>query len=866
MQAPTRERHDGQLPLCSPVPRLSLPQDALTVDLVLGPRGALSAALPAYEHRPEQLAMARAVEEAFARRRVLLAEAGTGTGKTLAYLVPAILAGRKTVVSTATRTLQDQLFLKDLPLLRDGVGLTFEAALLKGRQNYLCLLRLERFGQPNHPGLNSREEAGILGEVQAWADHTVTGDRAELDLPESLPLWSRLSTTSDSCLGAKCPLYASCFVTRARTRAAGAQVVVVNHHLFFADLSLRSGEAGEGILPEYEAVIFDEAHALEDAAVAHFGMGVATSQLDVLAHDAAEALPREDGRHGIAQALAVRLAGAAETFQRIAPGVLGLQTSGSLRLAPEQLERLGPAIRPLHDALASLAGFAQDAEEPEVTALARRARTLAEGLDFIARADSRDHVYWAEGRTRGFGLHAAPIDVDAELRNRLYTRVDTLIFTSATLTTERRFDFFAQRMGLTREDGPGLDPGVDQVLVESPFDYRRQAALYVPSHLPEPTAPGFIEEASEEIVSLCRVTGGRAFCLFTSLRNMEAAYWRCRERLGVQVLLQGEAPKAALLEAFQREPSVLFASHSFWEGVDVPGDALSLVIIDRLPFASPGEPLVAARIERLEAQGQSAFGAYQLPQAALTLRQGFGRLIRTSRDLGVVAVLDRRLKERSYGTRLLRSLPRTPRFGTLPEVEAWWDRASTGNGELELAAHQQPQLAALLAHHRGHGGEAVGPVEIDGRRVRRVHPQGDGLAEHVPRGAHGVLEQELAQPAAAQVRTDHDVPHVRRAGHRAVPLDGHVAHRRAVEPGHLDVGPQRRQRAHALLQRLAPASSRDHSRDAGRPRPSCPRRSPRGTSPACPGRRPHSARTRAPQGVRRSGHPPFSWSSASGLQ
>ena len=643
------------------------------MDLVLGPRGALAAALDGFEPREEQLTMARAVEGALAERRVLLAEAGTGTGKTLAYLVPAIASGRKTVVSTATRTLQDQLFLKDLPLLRQGVGMAFEAALLKGRQNYLCLLRLERVGQASQPGLASLEEVGQLDQIRAWAEHTESGDRAELDLPESLPLWGRLTTTSESCLGSRCPLYASCFVTRARERAASADVVVVNHHLYFADLALRSGEAGEGVLPDHEVVIFDEAHALEDAAVSHFGRGVGTQQLELLARDAQEAVPLTDPRHALLQAHATRLSHAAEDFVRAAPAVLGLSGQGSSRLTPEQRERALPLLQGLTGALATLAAGCRDEDSPELSTLARRASTLSENLHFIGHSDSRDHVFWAQPRGRGLGLHAAPIDIDHELRERLYTRVDTVVFTSATLATEGRFDFFARRMGLTRTDAPGLDPGVRTVLVESPFDYRRQACLYLPGHLPEPTAPDFVREASEEILALSRCTGGRAFCLFTSLRNMEAAYWLCRERLGVQVLLQGEAPKAALLEAFRSEPSVLFASHSFWEGVDVPGEALSLVVIDRLPFASPAEPLVAARIERLEAAGQSAFGTYQLPQAALTLRQGFGRLIRTTQDRGIVAVLDRRLRERSYGQRLLRSLPRAPRFARLDEVERWWE-------------------------------------------------------------------------------------------------------------------------------------------------------------------------------------------------
>lgn len=643
-----------------------------SVDSLLGPGGALEAALPAYEHRPEQLQMARAVERAFAERSYLLAEAGTGTGKTLAYLVPALLSGRRVVVSTATKTLQDQVFFKDLPLLREKMGLRFEAAYLKGRGNYLCLHRYESFGKD--PQFASREEARQWPRLKAWVAETDTGDRAELDLPESFSAWSRLSTTSETCLGTRCPLYETCFVTRMRKRAEGADLLVVNHHLFFADLALRSsGKRTEGVLPWYDAVVFDEAHALEDAASGHFGCGVSNYRLEELARDAVAALPANDARHATLSALAARVRSHAEAFFNQAPRALGLSgTESSVALKPESLGKLSGTLEQVREGLAALASFAAAERDPELSAIHRRGEELAEQLSFLEKAESADHVYWAEARGRGLFLRASPIDVAKELRERLYGALDTVVFTSATLAADSRFDFFAKRMGLYDDEGQPVTR-VRTLAVPSPFDYPSQSALYLPTHLPDPSAPGFIEAASEEIIELCQVTGGRAFVLFTSLRNMVRAYELTVGRLPYQALLQGERPKAQLLEAFRETPSVLFAAHSFWEGVDVPGDALSLVIIDRLPFASPGDPLVAARIRQIEKRGEEPFEQYQLPQAALALRQGFGRLIRTQADRGIVAMLDRRIVTKGYGRVFLSSLPDARRLDDVTELSRWFN-------------------------------------------------------------------------------------------------------------------------------------------------------------------------------------------------
>lgn len=661
---------------------LPAPSLRLSVDTLLGPGGALQSALEAYEYRPEQLQMARSVEKAFNERGYLLAEAGTGTGKTLAYLVPALLSGRRVVVSTATKTLQEQIFFKDLPLLRERMGLSFEAVYLKGRSNYLCLHRYDAFQKD--PQFATREEGRYWKHLQTWASRTETGDRSELELPESFSAWGRLSTTSDTCLGSKCPVYENCFVTRVRRAAESADLLVVNHHLFFADLALRGrGQRGEGVLPQYEAVIFDEAHALEDAAGSHFGHAVSSFRLEDLVRDALGTLPTTDSRFGMLSSLVVRLRTHSEALFSQAPRVLGLhENEGAVALKPEKLALLSGSIEQVKESLSALSAFTTTEREPELTLLTRRCAELVADLSFLEKVESNDHVYWAEARGRGVFLRASPIEISKELQERLYGGVDTVVFTSATLAAEGRFDFFARRMGLYDEEGVPV-ASVRTVSVPSPFDFEQQSALYLPTHLPDPAAPGFIEAAAEEIIRLCEVTGGRAFVLFTSLRNMERAHALARNRLPYQVLLQGERPKQQLLEAFREHPSVLFAAHSFWEGVDVPGDALSLVIIDRLPFASPGDPVVAARIRQLEARGEEAFGGYQLPQAALALRQGFGRLIRTRADRGIVAMLDRRIVTKNYGRAFLTSLPPARRIDRLDALTDWFNGTDTVTSEPE---------------------------------------------------------------------------------------------------------------------------------------------------------------------------------------
>ncbi len=644
---------------------------------VLGRDGPLAGALPGFEERPDQLAMAGAVAEALHDRRYLVAEAGTGTGKTLAYLVPAALSGRRVVISTATKTLQEQLWLRDIPLLREKCGLDFSAAMLKGRANYWCLARGQDFDRA--PSFASREEGALWPRVQEWARTTATGDRSEVDLPDDWSAWREVSATGDTCLGRECQQYEECFVTRARARAAQSDLVLVNHHLFFADLSMRTSRAGVEVLPEHEAVIFDEAHAIEDVATEYFGLQVSSWRVQELCRDAERAVADRPDLSRMVKAIAQDAHQAGERFfggvGRALRGVSGPRRGGERRGAGEEDARaplteavLAPLQRDqarLDEALEVLREQFAEAPTPSLAAVARRAGELRVELAAVTAMREPSRVSFAEVRGRGVFLRASPIDVAAELGERLYRRLDTVVFTSATLAAQGRFDYFRRQVGLL----PELD--VVEARYPGPFDYRRQAALVAPGGMPDPNDPAFLPAAAQAVRELCQVTGGRAFVLCTSVRNMLGLH-RALSDLPWQVLLQGERPKHRLLVAFRREPSVLFATQSFWEGVDVPGEALSLVVIDRLPFAPPADPVVAARIRALAEAGRDGFAELQVPAAALSLRQGFGRLIRARTDRGLVAVLDPRLLTRGYGRAFLATLPDCPLLRSAEEARRWW--------------------------------------------------------------------------------------------------------------------------------------------------------------------------------------------------
>ena len=665
---------------------------------LLGPGGALSRLLSAYEARPPQLAMAAHVEHALARGRALVVEAGTGTGKTLAYLLPAARSGLKVVISTATKTLQEQLADKDVPLLR-ALGVDAKFAFLKGRQNYLCLLRFEQFLR--NPTFAVREEAAVFDAIAAWAETTQTGDRAELsELPENFASWRDLSATADQCIGARCAHYDRCFVFRMRQKAAEADVIVVNHHLFFADLALRTssaGDTGAAVLPKYDAVVFDEAHAVEEVATEHFGAQLSSFRVGELARDALRSLQDRPERVE-ALGLATRLLREGRDFFDVAVesaperqtqpvrssrkgggGPPAVQSEGRWALIPGALRPAEAERQKLAEAIRALGAALSGTGDEELGLLERRCLVLNADLELFSETKRRpDLIHWAESRGGHLFLHASPIDVKGLLQDKLYDRIGPVVFTSATLAVGGQLQYFAQRIGLSDDSGP-LFPLETHVLA-SPFDYQSNAALYLPRQMPDPQDPPFAEAVAGELRALLPITSGRAFVLFTSLRNMRAVHGLLADELPWQVLLQGDAPKAQLLKRFRERPSVLFASQSFWEGVDVPGEALSLVVIDKLPFASPAEPIVAARIDRLRAEGQDPFYRYQLPQAALALKQGFGRLIRSATDRGIVAVLDARMTRKGYGRLFLETLPRCRTLRTSDEVAAFWSGGAACKG------------------------------------------------------------------------------------------------------------------------------------------------------------------------------------------
>jgi ATP-dependent DNA helicase DinG len=617
---------------------------------IFGPSGLLAKKIPFYEYRPEQEQMAGAVQRALAQERFLIVEAGTGTGKTLAYLIPSVLSGKRVVVSTGTKTLQEQLFFKDVPLVQERLQFPFRAAFMKGRGNYLCWRRFRLFSR--QPLFTSMEEVGNYQTVKKWAGRTKTGDRAELsDLPEDLGLWKEVCASSETCLGQSCEFHDRCFVMAMRQEAAGADVLIVNHHLFFADLAVRMKGYGE-VLPRYEAVVFDEAHQLEETATQYLGNTISNYRFEELARDLRRECAAAKIKEGTLTRMATDLLDYEERFFQLLRGREGRFPLRRKQWKEEAKESGARVMERLISLFSHIGGMQ---EPPEgLRACGRRAEELKlEFQEFISLA-REEMVYWGEARGRGIFLHASPVDVSSSLRESLYPRLKTAVFTSATLSTQGNFTFFKSRMGLTRCGGEGIE----ELILDSSFDLMAQSLLYLPSHLPEPNSPAFLPQAVEEMEKILRLSLGRAFLLFTSIRNMEEAYRQLKNRVPFTCFLQGERPKSALLQAFKEDlHSVLFATASFWEGVDIQGQALSCVVIDRLPFSPPTEPILEARMERIAAGGGRPFWDYQVPSAILLLKQGLGRLIRTRQDRGVLAILDTRLLTRGYGKVFLQSLP-----------------------------------------------------------------------------------------------------------------------------------------------------------------------------------------------------------------
>ncbi|HLL21401.1 MAG TPA: ATP-dependent DNA helicase [Kofleriaceae bacterium] len=643
---------------------------------LLAPGGGLDRAIPHYEDRAEQRAMSAAVARALADGRPLIVEAGTGTGKTLAYLIPALQSGKRVVVSTGTRALQDQIARHDIPLLRSIIARPFAAVVLKGVANYVCKRKLAELTSRPAPDTS-------LSSLADWSTYTETGDRAEVEwLAEGAPLWADVTTTPDARIGPRCPYFERCFVTQARRLAETAQLVVVNHHLYFADRALRSAHPGARVLPDHDAVIFDEAHQLEDVATEHFGARVSTAKLAELARDAHLALasmPLWTGRASTDVIQSVERAGIG-LFSLIRAALI-TDDSGRVPLPQglfDHADRQRAWFR-LDSALEDLARAAEAEAEPppddepdaqagaraSLTSLARRARELRDSLALIAEQRQKNHVYWGEVRPTGTYLTASPIDVADLLRRHVVQAGPTPVFTSATLTAAGDFSYSRTRLGLA---------DADELLVSSPFDYERQAMLYVPRDLP-PVIEGFSQAAAERTRELLAITQGRAFLLFTSHRALREATARLGN-LPYPRLVQGDAPRATLVDRFRTTPNaILLGTSSFWEGVDVPGDALSLVIIDKLPFAPHTDPLIAARMQASAEAGREPFEAIQLPAAAIALKQGFGRLIRRRDDRGIVAILDARIVTRTYGRTFVDTLPTgLPRTSAIEQVRRWWNQ------------------------------------------------------------------------------------------------------------------------------------------------------------------------------------------------
>jgi ATP-dependent DNA helicase DinG len=602
------------------------------VDDFFGPSGRLAAALPGFEPRGGQAGLARAVADALEGDEHLLAEAGTGTGKSLAYLVPALVSGKRVVVATATKALQEQLLTKDVPAAAAALGRNVRVAVLKGRQNYLC--RKSLAGVDQLGGLfRTSEDATAYERLGEWIESTETGDRAELSFEPSPTLWAELSVGADRCAGRRCPFIGSCYAEAARGRAAEAELVIANHALYFADLALRQRTDGAGVLPEHDAVVFDEAHRLEEAAAAWFGGRISLGRLRQLARDV-ERHCREEETRPPARAL--------DDLDRAGTELIGAfdPSAGRRRLTAAyeaELKAYGSALgRALGRLADELAGAGEEAD-----ALARRALGVAADVEACLDLDDPDRVSWAEPGA----LAWAPVDVSEILREELWGVGPTAILVSATLEAP----FLRRRLGLD---------DARELVLPSPFDYREQALLYVPDRFPEPRAPGYYARLADEVVALCNLSRGRALVLTCSYRALDELVDRARPRLQFPVLVQGEAPRERLLERFRQDvDSVLFATATFWQGVDVAGESLSLLVVDKLPFAAPGEPLVEARCERIAREGGDWFTDYAVPSAVLQLRQGFGRLIRGHGDEGVVAILDPRLRTRAYGRRFLEALP-----------------------------------------------------------------------------------------------------------------------------------------------------------------------------------------------------------------
>ena len=636
-------------------------RQGITLEEIFGPDGVLEKKLPNYEYRASQQVMAEAVLEALQSSQSLCVEAGTGTGKTLAYLIPALFSYQRTIVSTATKNLQDQIFSKDIPFIREYLFPDLRVTCMKGRQNYLCLKSFREENFETKARESVQKEWQKIGE---WVEQTETGDRSELSwIKDNDPLWRDVDARSENCTGQKCSYFEECYVTRMRQQALNSDLIIVNHALFFANLALESDEIGR-VLPDFSLLVLDEGHEVEDTVAKYFGRQISNYQIEDFCRDSGKIL------NDLELDQLSKILADSQNFFSFFPGLDGRYSLNLYRHFDDQIIDLrSQSLDKMQRLLQSLQGFyhhlmKQKKRSSDTDPLVRRLENLTSTLDKIFDFEETQDVYWYQKRGRGVFLYTNPIDVAPILQEKVFERVDTTILTSATLSTNGDFEYIKERLGASDSD---------ELIVPGEFDFSKQSILYVPSSFPEPSSPNYLKRALKDIGEILDITQGNVFLLFTSFSQMNQVYEALLMKNGFSFFCQGERPKNEILELFRKTPrAVLCATASFWQGVDVQGDALRAVVIDKLPFSVPTEPLVAARIKRLEVAGDNAFLRYTVPEAIITLRQGLGRLIRSRQDRGILAVLDSRLRTRRYGPLFLESLPDCPLTDDIQEVRRFW--------------------------------------------------------------------------------------------------------------------------------------------------------------------------------------------------
>jgi ATP-dependent DNA helicase DinG len=627
---------------------------------LLGTKGPIAQRLDGFAVRTQQQAMAQAIADTIESQQDLIVEAGTGTGKTFAYLVPVMCSGRKVIISTGTKNLQDQLFHRDIPLIRQSLNIPISCALLKGRSNYLCLDRLNKA----HDTLAQHETQLLpqLQQLQTFAKQTASGDIAQCDaIPEGDPLWFRVTSTADNCLGADCSDYQACFVMRARREAQAADLVVINHHLLLSDMALSEEGFGE-ILPTADIFIVDEAHQLPEVASSFFGTGISTQQFVDLANDVQRAYVQEINETRDVEVVCQQLQKAARDLRLVFGADLRRGPWQEIQGNTNVQSSIGRLLELNEELKAQLQPLAERSKDLENTY--HRCVAVGTRLQEVTTQSPPDQIQWYEVHRRSLSFHVTPLDIAPAFMEHKLRKGGTWIFTSATLTVDHRFDHFSRRLGLTHTSSKQFD---------SPFNFAQQALLYLPKGLPDPNSSNYTEAVVRTAKQVLAASAGRAFLLFTSHRALRQAEQALRGAIAFPLLVQGEAPRDHLLASFRRTPhAVLLGTSSFWEGVDVRGEALSCVIIDKLPFATPSDPVLQARLENLRSQGLNPFMQYQLPSAVITLKQGVGRLIRDASDRGVLVLCDPRLRSKAYGRTFLQSLPPMPRTDRIDDVKAFF--------------------------------------------------------------------------------------------------------------------------------------------------------------------------------------------------